>query len=79
MAATVLLTCAGFLAISVFRLYRSQTERLERFRFEHAPGVERSETPPRRRSSRNSLAAYSLGGSVKPAGRNMKSWLAVLQ
>ena len=33
----------------------------EHFRFEDAPGVERSETPPRRRSSGNALAAYSSG------------------
>ena len=46
---------------------------LEHFRFENAPGVERSETPPRSRSSRNSLAAYSSGGGVKPAGQNIGS------
>ena len=65
MAATVLLTCAGFLAISVV--------------FGFIGAKLSDEPPPRRRSSHNSLAAYSLGGSVKPAGRNMKSWLAVLQ
>ena len=46
---------------------------LEHVHFENAPGVERSETPPRSRSSRNSLAAYSSGGGVKPAGQNIGS------
>ena len=48
-----------------FRLERNGSHRAsgkrtgpEHFRFENAPGVERSETPPRRRSSRSSLAAY---------------------
>ena len=41
----------------------------EHFRFENAPGVERSETPPRRRSSRNSLAAYSSGATYSSADR----------
>ena len=32
--------------------------------------VSRARLKPRRRNSRNSLAAYSFGGGVKPAGRN---------
>ena len=42
---------------------------LEHFHFENALGVERSETPPRRRSSRNSLAAYSSGATYSSADR----------
>ena len=40
---------------------------IEHFDGEMFCGVGRSETPPRRRSSRNSLAALSSDGGVKPA------------
>ncbi len=43
---------------------------------EHALGATRSEIPPRCRSSRNVLAAYSSGAGVKTASRNIGFWLA---
>ena len=49
------------------------TRRSEHFVYEMLYGVEQGETPSRRRSIRNSLAAYSSGGGVKPAGQNMGS------
>ena len=69
---------AALLGVSRRTLYdKLEDYGLEHVRFEHAPpnvpAAERSETPPRRRSSRNSLAADSSGGGVKPAGRNTES------
>ena len=69
---------AALLGVSRRTLYdKLEDYGLEHVRFEHAPpnvpAAERSETPPRRRSSRNSLAADSSGGGVKPAGRNIES------
>ena len=45
-------------------------ENIEYVRFEKAPGVKRSETLTRRRSSRNLRAAYGSGRGVKAASQN---------
>ena len=69
-----------YTGLNLYRGFKSLPLRhLEHFCFENAPGVKRSETPPRPpllRCHRNSLAAYNSGGGVKAVSRNTGFWPA---